>query len=260
MTKIGVLLLLALAGMTAVAQSDLCGRDPYPLIPGEWAASGSVIEAGNRFQSVSGATLELWASTYRYDHARQNALRHKVLPATLVETTVSDADGTFAFTALRRGSATQPAFFEIRVHMPGRETGAAYIEIGTGRSPQWVGRGIKIALAQEGNGCSRIYSAGLDDTDCGVRDCGKLPAAPARIVIDGAPLANTRLDFYQHSKNKSKGPEFSLTTDGKGRIAAIAQRGCFDVAIQLGGTMHLCFSGQAAYEPITVILPPERHP
>jgi hypothetical protein len=261
MKKIAVLFLLGLTGTTAVAQSDLCWRDPYPWIPGEWAASGSVIDAGNRFQTVAGATVELWTSTYKYDDARQNALRHNALPATLVETALSDAHGAFTFKALQRNKEVQPASFEIRVHMPDRETGLAYTEVGTGLSPQWVGRGIKIALAQKGNGCSRIYSAGLDDTDCGVLDCEKLPAGPAKIVVaDGTPLANARLDFYQHSKGRSKDPEFSLTTDGNGMITTPAQRGCFDIAIRPGGYMHLCFSGQAASEPITVVLPPKPNP
>lgn len=261
MKKIAVLFLLGLTGTTAVAQSDLCWRDPYPWIPREWASNGSVVEAGNRFQTVTGATLELWATTNKYDDARQNAIRHQVLPAIMVETALSDTHGAFTFKALQRNHEIQPASFEIRVHMPGRERGLAYTEIETGLAPQWMGRGIKIALAQEGNGCSRIYSAGLDDTDCGVLDCEKLPAGPAKIVAaDGIPLANARLDFYQHSKKRSKDPKFSFTTDGNGMITTPAQRGCFDIAIQHGGSMHLCFSGQAASDPITVVLPPNPNP
>jgi hypothetical protein len=58
MKKIAMLFLLGLIATLAAAQSDLCWRDPYPWIPGEWAGSGSVIEAGNRFQTVTGATVE----------------------------------------------------------------------------------------------------------------------------------------------------------------------------------------------------------
>lgn len=257
MKEIAMLFLLGLIATPAGAQSDLCWRDPYPWIPGEWAGSGSVIEAGNRFQTVTGATVELWATTYKYDDARQNAIRHQILSASLVETTLSDANGAFAFKTLQRNKEIQPGSFEIRVHMPDRERGSAYTEIGTGLAPQWMGRGIKIALSWEGKGCSRIYSAGLDDTDCGVLDCEKLPAGPAKIVVpDGTPLADTRLAFYQHSKKRSEHPEFTLTTDRNGMITTPVQRGCFDIAIEHGGAMHLCFSGQTVSQPIIVILPP----
>ena len=120
------------------------------------------------------------------------------------------------------------------------------------------GTGIKVALSQEGKDCSRIYSAGLDDTDCGVLDCEKLPAGPAKIVAaDGTPLADARLAFYRHSKRGGKDPEFTLTTDRNGMITTPAQPGCFDIAIEYGGSMHLCFSGQTASAPITVVLPPK---
>ena len=258
MKEIAMLFLLGLIATPAAAQPDLCWRDPYPWIPGEWAGSGSVIEAGNRFQTVTGAAVELWATAYKYDDARQNAIRHQILSASLVETTLSDAHGAFAFKMLQRNREIQPGFFEIRVRMPGRERVSAYTEIGTSLAPQWMGRGIKIALSWEGKGCSRIYSAGLDDTDCGVLDCEKLPAGPTKIVVaDGTPLADTRLAFYQHSKKRSKDPEFSLTTDRNGMITTAAQRGCFDIAIEHGGAMHLCFSGPTVSQPITLILPPK---
>jgi hypothetical protein len=70
-----------------------------------------MIEAGNRFQVVTGATVELWATTYKYDDVRQSALRHQMLPASLVETTLSDADGAFAFKTLQRNKEVQPASF-----------------------------------------------------------------------------------------------------------------------------------------------------
>lgn len=88
-------------------------------------------------------------------------------------------------------------------------------------------------------------------------DCEKVPAGPAKIVVaDGTPLADTRLAFYKHSKKRSKDPEFTLTTDRNGMITTPAQRGCFDIAIEHGRAMHLCFTGQTVSQPITVILPP----
>ena len=46
-----------------------------------------------------------------------------------------------------------------------------------------------------------------------------------------------------------------MTTDSNGRITTPRQHGCFDIAIEHGGSMHLCFSGQPASGPITVMLP-----
>src|SRR5262249_28144998 len=150
---------------------------------------------------------------------------------------------------------------EIRVRMPGREDSFAYTEIGTGLAPQWMGRGIKVALSNEGKGCSRIYSAGLDDTDCGAIDCEALPTGPAKIIFaDGTPLAHTRLAFYQHSKRRNKDPEFSLTTDASGMVNTPATRGCFDIAFDHGSSMHLCFRGAPTSKPVTVMLPPNTNP
>jgi hypothetical protein len=257
MKIIGMLFLLGLIATSTMAQSDLCWRDPYPWIPGEWAGFGSVIEAGNRFQTVSGATVELWATTYKYDDARQSAIRHQSLPASFVETTLSDSHGAFAFKTLRRTKEMQSGYYEIRVQTRGWERSLAYTEIGTGKGPQWMGRGIKVALSRESKGCSRIYSSGLDDTDCGVMDCEKLPTGPTKIVFaDGTPLANIRFAFFEHSKKRSKDPKFSLTADPDGMITTPTERGCFDIAIELGGSMHLCFTGQTALGPMTVVLPP----
>ena len=261
MNKIAMLILWCSIPTVATAQSDLCWRDPYPSIPGEWAGSGSVIEAGNRFREVSGATVELWETTYKYDEARQYAIRHQTLPARLVETAVSDTHGGFVLKSLGRDQQDQSGRYEIRVHMPGRENSLAYTEIGTGLAPQWMGRGTKVALSHEGKGCSRIYSAGLDDTDCGVLDCENLPAGPAKIVFaNGTPLAHTRLAFYQHSKMRNKDPEFSLTTDASGMITTPAKRGCFDIVFEHSNSMHLCFRGAPTSAPVTVTLPPNTNP
>lgn len=255
MRKVSILVIVVLSAATAVAQSELCWRDPYPWIPGEWAGSGSVVEAGNRFQVVPGATVEMWSTTYKYDDARQHTIHYQVLPGSLVETAQSNSHGGFVLNTLRPSNKVQPGSYEIRVYMPGRESTKAYTQIG-GPGPQWMGRGIKVALSQKGKGCSRIYSASLDDTDCGVLDCEKLPAGRARIIFsDGTPLAGNRLDFYRHSKKRNKNPEFSLTTDSDGMITTPRQRGCFDIAIEHGGSVHLCFSGQPAPGPITVMLP-----
>src|SRR5262249_56767548 len=150
MKEIAMLFLLGLIATPAAAQSDLCWRDPYPSIPGEWAGSGSVIEAGNRFRHVSGATVELWETTYKYEDARQYAIRQQTLPARLVETVVSDTHGGFVLKSLARGPQDQHGHYEIRVQMPGRENSLAFTEIGTGLAPQWMGRGTKVALAQRG--------------------------------------------------------------------------------------------------------------
>ena len=255
MKILSMVVTVVLGAAIAVAQSDLCWRDPYPWIPGEWAGSGSVVEAGNRFQVVPGATVELWSTTYRYDDAHKRTIRHQVLPASLVETTQSNVDGAFVLNTLRPSNKLQPSSYEIRVRMPGRESAKAYTQIG-GPGPQWMGRGIKVALSQEGKGCPRIYSAGRDDTDCGVLDCEKLPPGRTKIVFsDGTPLADTRLDFYQHSKKRSQNPEFSLKTDSSGMVTTPRQRGCFDVAIEHGGSMHLCFSGLQPSGLVTVMLP-----
>jgi hypothetical protein len=81
-----------------------------------------VIEAGNRFQTVTEATVELWATKYKYDDARQSAIRHQNLPGSLVETTLSDAHGVFAFNTLRRTNDVQSGSYEIRVQIrAGRE-------------------------------------------------------------------------------------------------------------------------------------------
>jgi len=55
MKEIGITVPLGLLGTPAAAQSELCWRDPYPRIPGEWSGSGSVIESGNRFRFVIGS-------------------------------------------------------------------------------------------------------------------------------------------------------------------------------------------------------------
>src|SRR5215831_6253343 len=261
MKKIAMLILWWSIPALAAAQSDLCWRDSYPSIPGEWAGSGSVIEAGNRFRSVSGAVVELWTTTYKYDDARQYAIRHTTLPARLIEAAVSDVHGSFVFKSLERGQQDQSGRYEIRVHKPGRESGLAYTEFRTGVAPQWMGRGTKVALSYEGKGCSRIYSAGLDDTDCGALDCENLPAGPAKIVFaDGTPLAHTRLAFYQHSKMRNRDPEFSLTTDASGMITTPAKRGCFDIVFEHGNSMHLCFRETPTSELVTVTLPPNTNP
>jgi hypothetical protein len=261
-----VLFLLAIVAGTnlfsgvVAAQSDLCWRESYPSIPGEWAGTGSVVEAGNRFQFIPGATLQLWKTTENYEEAQQSFAHRRTLPATLVETVRSEEHGSFRFETLLPRKQIQIGSYEIRVHMPGRQSVSAYTEIGKGLSPQWLGRGIKIALSFENQGCSRIYAAGLDDTDCGFEDCENLPAGPTKIVdVNGSPLRERRLAFYQHWKKRPRAPELSLTTNPEGVVLLPALRGCFDIDIEGGGSMHLCFRNKVPTRPVTVVLPPGRN-
>jgi len=257
MKSIVIFFLLCTVSSVCLAQSDPCWRDAYPHIPAQWVGSGSAIEAANPFQTVAGVTVELWAIPANYKDARRSVSESQTLPASLVETTQSDEHGYFEFKTFDRHKHFSPGRYEIRAHMFGRESAAAYTEV-PGFPPQWFGRGIRVALSHDGQGCSRIYSAGLDDTDCGPLDCHSLPAGQAKIVFaDGAPLTRTRLDFYQHFKGRKKDPEFSLTTDENGTITTPSTRGCFNIQSERGRSIVLCFTGKAASAPITITLPPQ---
>jgi hypothetical protein len=130
--------------------------------------------------------------------------RGEEIDSNLVTTITANADGTFTLGTLPDGR------FEIRASMAGREVATAYLER-TGLAPQWMGRGLRVGLSLQGKGCSRIYPAGLDDTDCGRLDCGRLPAGEMKIIhADGTPLSSKRLLFYRHSKDRPKSPEFVL--------------------------------------------------
>jgi hypothetical protein len=231
------------------AQSDVCWRDPYPNIPGEWAGYGSVVEAGDRFKTVAGATVELWSTTFTYEDAYQRAADHQNVASALLRTTSADADGHFSLGEIKPGS------YEVRVQMAGRENSAAYVIKGS-PSPQWLGRGLRIALSAEGKGCSRIYSAGLDDTDCGLLNCESLPVGQTRIMFsDGRPLGASKLFFYRHAKGGRDHPDFALATDVNGRVAIKDAVGCYDIDIERGGSMHLCFTQSTTKEEVTVVLP-----
>src|SRR5713226_3785655 len=115
----------------AAAQSDVCWRDIYPSIPWDWADYGYVIEAGNRFETVAGATLEVWVTARTYKEAQRSAIQRQTLPATLVETTHSDARGRFSLKRFQLGRLV-PGFYEIRAHMSGRARGSAFVEIREG--------------------------------------------------------------------------------------------------------------------------------
>jgi hypothetical protein len=244
-----VVVLLGLVPHCA-AQRDVCWRDPYPEVRGEWASYGSVVEAGNRFKTVAGATVELWSTTLSYEDAYQRTTDHQNVVAALLKTISSNADGSFSLGEIKPGS------YEIRVHMAGRDSSSAYV-INGGLPPQWLGRGLRIALSAEGKGCSRIYAAGVDDTDCGLFDCESLPVGPTKIMFsDGSPLSVSDLFFYRHTLGRRDHPDFTLSTDVNGVVEIKGAVGCYDVRIQRGGSMHLCFNQSTTKDVVTVFLPP----
>lgn len=49
-----LLVIVLLSAATAVAQSDLCWRDPYPWVPGEWVGSGQWSKPGIGFKWCQG--------------------------------------------------------------------------------------------------------------------------------------------------------------------------------------------------------------
>jgi hypothetical protein len=249
MKRILSVVLLSLVARCA-AQRDVCWREPYPNIRGEWAGYGSVVEAGARFKTISGATIELWSTTFTYEDAYQRTADHQNVAATLLKTTTSNADGIFSLGDIKPGS------YEIRAHMAGRESSSAYIIKG-GLPPQWMGRGLRVALSAGGKGCSRLYAAGLDDTDCGLFDCEGLPKGQTRIMFsDGSPLSVSDLFFYRHTRPMRDQPDFTLATDVNGLVDTKAAVGCYDIRIQRGGSMHLCFTQATTKDEVTVFLPP----
>jgi len=195
------------------AQKDVCWRVAYERVPAEWAGYGYVVEAGNRFQTVPAATIELWAVSSNWEETGRKRERGEDVPATLIVSATSDEHGRFDL-AGKLGTNwflgdLKPGSYEIRAVMPGREKAFAFIAKDSSLSPQWFGRGLRVALSHEKQGCSRIYAAGLDDTDCGVRSCEGLPVGRLRILYsDGNPLSSKRLFFYGHSKSRPKASSF----------------------------------------------------
>ncbi len=240
----------------AAAQTDLCWREAYPQVPGQWAGYGSAVEAGNRFKAIAAVTVELWATSSDYAEAQRRLTAHQKLPATLVRTVMSDQQGMF------RLGEFQPGFYEMRARLGGRETAVAFIDKQAHPTAQWMGRGLRIAMSFQDKGCSRIYPAGLDDTDCGALDCGGLPTGTMRVVrADGTPLSQMELLFHRHSK--SLGPvELTLLTDADGFVNIVSARGCYDISIgqPRRRSMHLCFRQEATPADFTVVLPPEQSP
>ncbi len=242
---------LAAFPLFAAAPTDICWRPTYPSLPGQWASFGSVIEAGNRFQTVAGVTLELWSTASDYTEAEQRWANHEPLKATLVRTVISNEQGQFKFGPIH------PGFYEMRAHMDGREPALAFI---ANQDPgsQWLGRGLKVAVSLRDKGCSRIYSAGLDDTDCGIFSCDGIPAGKIRIIYaDETPLSGGSLVFRRHTK--SRGPvAFTVVTDANGFASAVSAHGCYDVSIlgQRPRSAHLCFNHQGPPGDVTVVLPP----
>jgi hypothetical protein len=232
-----------------LAQSDTCWREPYPSIPGQWASYGQVVEASHLFQAISGATIELHSTSVSFEEAKNKTIRHGAVATNLIKTVVSDTTGKFDFGKLPSGE------YEIRAVMAGRESATAYIRKDI--PAQWQGRGLKVALSDQGKGCSRIYAAGLDDTDCGHEDCGRLPLGKMRVIhANGAPLSGKRLLFYRHSKNKPRSPEFVLITGTNGIVSTSMAHGCYDILVARSSQIHLCFSRALASKSVTVRLPP----
>jgi hypothetical protein len=241
--------------LSAVAQSDLCWREVYPAIPGEWAQYGYVVEVGNRFQTIRAATVQLWAISYTRDEAQQRKLNHQEVLGTLVRTTTSDNTGRFKLGDL------QPGFYEVRALLRGHESANAYIEKQRQPMAPWAGRGLRIALSHRDKGCSRIYPAGQDDTDCGSLSCEALPFGKTRILhADGTPLNRKQLHFYDHGKVRPASPAFTLTTSEDGFVTTTSAGKCYDISFDPGGYMHLCFSNKPARPDITVVLPPIPNP
>jgi len=240
----------------SMAQTDLCWRDSYPQIPGQWAGFGSVVEAGNRFQTIPGVTVELWSLSSDYAATRRGAANHEPSAGTLVRTVIADQQGLFKL------GEFLPGFYEMRARMGGRETAIAFINKQNYPAPQWMGRGLRIALSFKDKGCSRIYAAGLDDTDCGILDCSRLPFGRMRIIhADGKPLGQSRLFFRPHSKSL-EAVEFTLVTDADGFATITSAHGCYDISIDgpRPGSMHLCFREAASPSSVTVVLPPQQNP
>jgi hypothetical protein len=253
MKRVLSIVVLSLVARCA-SQGDVCWRDPYPNIRGEWAGYGSVVEAGDRFKTVTGATIELWSTDFTYEDAFQRTADHQNVAAALLKTTSSNAYGNFSLGEIKPGS------YEIRVRMAGHENSAAYV-INDGLPPQWMGRGLRIALSAEGKGCSRIYTAGLDDTDCGPLNCESLPVGPTRIMFpDGRPIGVNDLLFYRHTMGERDKPDFTLATNLNGLVDIKGAIGCYDIRIQRSGSwvgsMHLCFTQATTQNEVKISLPP----
>jgi hypothetical protein len=238
------------AGSTVdLAQSDACWHEPYPSFPRQWASFGRVIEANNPFQGIGGATIELRSTRLSYDEARGKAIRDGEVPSNLIKTVASDSAGKFDFGTLPSGE------YEIRVVMVGRQPTTAHIREDV--PSQWRGRGLRVALSYEGKGCSRIYAAGLDDTDCGRWDCGGLPPGEMRVIhADGTPLSSKRLVFYRHSKKKPQSPELILNTRADGIVNTTMAHGCYDILVERSRQIRLCFLPTLASGSVTVRLSP----
>lgn len=246
------LILFLLAFMFApflCAQSDVCWRDSFPLVHGQWVSYGYVVEAGNRFQAVPGAVLELRSTALDYEKAKEFALRRQVIPGTLLRTIRSDGNGGFKLGDLLPGN------YEIRAITPDREPASAFIL--SDKVPlQWVGAGVRVALANKDSGCSRIYEGGFNDIDCGRVPCDKLPIGRTRITTaDGKPLKDTRLLFYRPLMI-GETLDFSFRTDANGFFTSNKANGCYDISTERGRLTHLCFSRVEAKENVNVVLPP----
>jgi hypothetical protein len=259
MKAAGILFLLLCALPSALcAQSDLCWREAYPLIPGQWVAYGYMVEAGNRFQVIAGAAVEEWALPYGYEEALRRASRSQPQEGRLIGKGVSDSQGEFKFDSVEPGQPKPAPGYEIRAHMDGREPTAAFVD--PSAKAQWVGRGGRIALSQQGKGCSRIYPAGLQEIDCGRLDCDNLPAGKLRIVrADGSPVRARRVGFHRSSMGRTPLAR-AVISNKRGFISTAGLKGCYQVNIQKETAVTICFgyrpvSAEVAAEA-TLMLPP----
>lgn len=240
-----------------IAQSDVCWRQPYPTLIGNWSSYGFVVEADNRYQVIPGVTVEKWALPYGYEEALRRQQRGEVQQGRLIEKAVSNSQGEFQFPTAISEKQELAAGYEYRVYMDGREPVSTFVSKSV--LAQWVGRGVRIALSYKGKGCSRIYSANLQEIDCGNFDCNRLPRGTLKLVrADGTPVRQKRLRFYIHSKGREP-LVFTVVTNPVGVVNTKAfQQPCYDVKVEQDGRMHLCFSGRyavSAPHDVTVILP-----
>ncbi|HEY2362236.1 MAG TPA: hypothetical protein VGK36_14040 [Candidatus Angelobacter sp.] len=245
-----------------IAQSDMCWRQPYPTLIGDWSGYGFIVEADNRYQAIRGVTVEEWALPYGYDEALRRQQRGESPQGRLIQKAVSNSQGEFKFSPVRSGKQEQSAGYEYRVYMEGREPVSAFVA--KSALAQWVGRGVRIALSYEGKGCSRIYHANLQEIDCGNFDCDRLPRGTLKLVrADGTPVRGKRLRFYLHSKGREP-LELVVVTNPLGVVNTKAlQQPCYDIKVESEGRMHLCFSGTHALSvptEVKVILPPPGSP
>jgi hypothetical protein len=224
--------LTVLLAITVRAQSkdSVCWREENPGIPGDWSSYGFVVEDTNRFQFIEGAKVQLlWNDG--------TLLQANLI---IVREVTSNARGFFDLGRIPTGN------FRIRVSMPGRQQAVARGMAARMPLTAWPGRGLRVALAPVGPGCSRIWRAGEDDADCGDISCGRLPRGTIRITYkDGSTVSHARFYGYRSlSKSRWKLDGF-FKTDNEGIAHTDKLNGCYSFRAKPrrpGAYAHLCFS------------------